>query len=65
MSLYVCLVCGYAYDTSVGDPQASIPPNTDFNALPEDWGCPDCGTSADNFFEYSDRTASLGYSASD
>ena len=28
-----------------GDPEAGIEPGTSFEALPEDWICPECGVS--------------------
>ncbi|MEZ7197644.1 rubredoxin [Pseudodesulfovibrio karagichevae] len=49
MSRYVCLVCGYVYDQKDGDPDSGTPPGTDFNALPEDWRCPECGADRGNF----------------
>jgi rubredoxin len=35
---YQCGVCGYLYELSKGDPEASIAPNTAFNDLPADFG---------------------------
>ncbi len=49
MTLYVCMVCGYIYDPSEGDPDAGIPAGTTFDALPEDWVCPVCGAGKDEF----------------
>lgn len=40
---YVCMGCGYEYDPEKGDPEAGIEPGTSFEALPEDWICPECG----------------------
>lgn len=48
MSKYEC-VCGYVYDPAIGDQNGGIAPGTDFNDLPEDWVCPDCGASKDAF----------------
>ena len=42
---YVCMGCGYEYDPEKGDPEAGIEPGTSFEALPEDWICPECGVS--------------------
>ena len=36
---------GYEYDPEKGDPEAGIEPGTSFEALPEDWICPECGVS--------------------
>lgn len=46
---YVCSLCGYVYDPEKGDPSQGIEPGTPFEALPEDWTCPVCGTVKDNF----------------
>ncbi len=40
---YVCNGCGHEYDPFEGDPAGEISPGTAFEALPEDWVCPDCG----------------------
>jgi rubredoxin len=50
MSKYEC-VCGYVYDPAAGDPDNGIEPGTAFADLPEDWVCPLCGASQDNFEE--------------
>lgn len=39
---YVCSICGYVYDPAEHDGIA-------FEALPEDWTCPRCRQSKDNF----------------
>jgi rubredoxin len=49
MEKWECLVCGYIYDPAEGDPDAGIEPGTAFEALPEDWVCPDCGAGKDMF----------------
>ncbi len=46
---YVCNVCGYVYDPSLGDPSVGIAPGTPFDALPDDWACPECGVGKDQF----------------
>lgn len=51
MGRYVCTVCGYVYDPKQGDPEAGIKPGTSFEDLPEDWVCPLCGASKDEFEE--------------
>jgi rubredoxin len=38
---YVCGVCGYIYDPDEED--------VSFEDLPEDWVCPICGASKDQF----------------
>ena len=49
MQKYVCDVCGYIYDPEVGDPDNDIEAGTSFEALPDDWVCPMCGASKDDF----------------
>jgi flavin reductase (DIM6/NTAB) family NADH-FMN oxidoreductase RutF/rubredoxin len=49
MKKYVCGVCGYIYDPEKGDPEGKIPPGTPFEKLPDDWTCPVCGASKDQF----------------
>ncbi len=46
---YKCSVCGYIYDPAEEDPDNGITPGTDFNMLPDDWVCPVCGASKDEF----------------
>ena len=49
MDKYVCELCGYVYEPEKGDPDNSIDPGTSFEDIPEDWVCPLCGASKDNF----------------
>ncbi len=49
MKKYECVVCGYIYDPEEGDPDNGIEPGTAFEDLPDDWECPDCGASKDDF----------------
>ena len=46
---YVCTVCGYIYDSDVGDPSSGVKPGTHFEKLPADWVCPSCGATKDQF----------------
>ncbi len=46
---YECTVCGYRYDPAKGDPERNIPPGTPFEELPDDWTCPVCGATKDQF----------------
>ncbi|WP_346914885.1 acyl-CoA dehydrogenase family protein [Clostridium sp.] len=48
---YVCNGCGYEYDPAIGDIENDISPETLFEALPEEWICPDCGEEKDSFIE--------------
>ena len=46
---YICTVCEYIYDPTLGDPDSGIEPGTAFEDIPEDWVCPDCGVSKSDF----------------
>ena len=46
---YKCTVCGYVYDPEKGDPESGIAPGAPFEELPDDWVCPVCGASKDEF----------------
>ncbi len=46
---YVCDVCGWVYDETVGDPDNGIAPGTKFEDLPDDFACPLCGVGKDMF----------------
>ena len=48
---YVCIICGYEYDENLGDPENGIDENTDFEELPENWLCPLCGATKEDFTE--------------
>ena len=49
MQKYVCTVCHYVYDPSVGDADNGIAAGTSFEDLPEDWVCPLCSVGKDMF----------------
>jgi rubredoxin len=49
MDKYVCNVCGYVYDPAEGDPDNGVKAGTAFENLPDDWVCPICGASKDEF----------------
>lgn len=46
---YACPICQYVYNPAKGDPDNGIAPDTDFEDLPEDWQCPLCGVSKEEF----------------
>ena len=48
---YVCKICGWVYDPTEGDPDAGIAPGTPFEDLPEDYVCPVCMATKDEFEE--------------
>ena len=49
MKKYECMMCGYIYDESLGDPAEGIAPGTAWEDIPEDWYCPDCGATKEDF----------------
>ncbi|MHC4426028.1 MAG: rubredoxin [Planctomycetota bacterium] len=49
MKKYKCLMCGYVYDPTVGNPDNGAEAGTAFEDLPDDWVCPDCGVGKDEF----------------
>jgi rubredoxin len=54
MKKYRCLICGYIYDPAEGDPDGGVAPGTPFEKIPDDWVCPVCGASKDDFEEVQD-----------
>ena len=52
MQKYECSICGYIYDSSIGDPDNGIPVGTDFLDIPDEWVCPICGAPKTDFFPY-------------
>jgi rubredoxin len=46
---YVCSVCGYIYQPSLGDSDNGIAAGTEFSELPDSWVCPVCGAAKDAF----------------
>jgi len=55
MKKYACTLCVYVYDPEQGDPDSGIEPGTAFEDLPDDWVCPDCGASKDDFEEVEEQ----------
>jgi len=41
----------WVYDPEEGDPENGIEPGTQFKDLPDDWQCPMCGASKDDFMK--------------
>ena len=56
---YICELCGYVYRSENGDPENGVAPRTDFEDVPEDWVCPLCGASKEDFEEYTDEVEEL------
>lgn len=49
MDRYVCTICGYVYDPKQGDPDNGVAAGTKWEDVPDDWECPVCGASKDDF----------------
>ena len=49
MSKFVCSVCSYIYDEAAGDPNAGVAPGTKWEDLPDNWTCPVCGATKEEF----------------
>lgn len=49
MQDYICKSCGHIYDSAVGDPEAGTEAGIPFEALPDDWVCPQCGAAKTEF----------------
>ena len=49
MQKYICTTCGYIYDPEAGDLDSGIEPGTPFENIPDDWVCPVCGATKDQF----------------
>jgi len=47
--LWECTVCGFVYAERLGLPDEGIRPGTAWDDIPDDWVCPDCGTSKAHF----------------
>ena len=51
MAKYVCTVCNWEYDETVGYEEGGIAPGTKFDELPDDFECPLCHVGKDMFEE--------------
>ena len=49
MDKYECLMCGWIYDPEKGDPAGGIKPGTPFEKIPDNWMCPLCGVTKEDF----------------
>jgi rubredoxin-NAD+ reductase len=49
---YICKACGLLYKEEEGDPDSGIAPGTRFEDIPDDWSCPLCGVSKEDFELY-------------
>ncbi|MBE6596045.1 MAG: rubredoxin [Ruminococcaceae bacterium] len=58
---HVCALCGYVYKSKKGDPENGVPAGTDFEDISEDWVCPLCGASKEDFDTVNDDDDGYGF----
>jgi rubredoxin len=46
---WMCLICGWVYYEDEGCPEEGIAPGTAWDDVPDDWVCPECGATKDDF----------------
>ncbi|HWR00947.1 MAG TPA: rubredoxin [Chlorobaculum sp.] len=51
MAKWKCTICGYIYDSEIGDPEEGVAAGTPFEAIPDTWICPVCGVGKEDFQE--------------
>jgi rubredoxin-NAD+ reductase len=51
---WTCAVCDYVYDEALGDPDHGLALGTRYEAIPDDWNCPDCGVTKADFYCFDD-----------
>lgn len=49
MRKWMCLNCGWMYDEALGDPDHGLAPGTAWDAVPDSWVCPECGSGKADF----------------
>lgn len=49
MEEYTCKSCGYVYDPALGDPDRGVEAGMPFEAIADDWVCPQCGAAKVEF----------------
>lgn len=55
MKKYLCVVCGYIYNPVEGDEDSGIAPGTAFEDIPDDWTCPVCAVTKEDFVVYEEQ----------
>ncbi len=49
MKIYACTLCGYEYIEEDGDKESGVEAGTEFEDIPNDWVCPVCGATKEEF----------------
>ena len=60
MARWLCQVCGYVYDETLGEKETGTPPGTRFEDLPADWKCPICGLGKEVFVKIDEEAPAAG-----
>ena len=51
MKKWQCRFCSHVYDEALGEPDMGIEPGTRLEDLPEEWFCPECGATKEDYEE--------------
>jgi len=51
MEKYQCAICGWIYDPAKGDPEHGIEAGINFEDLADNWRCPVCGATKEDFMK--------------
>jgi rubredoxin len=54
---WICITCGHIYDEELGDEVEGFAPGTRFEDIPNDWCCPDCGATKEDYVLYQEKSA--------
>ncbi len=49
LKTWMCLICGWIYNETVGDPDHGIEPGTPWESVSMNWTCPECGARKEDF----------------
>ncbi|WP_083491805.1 rubredoxin [Pseudomonas taeanensis] len=52
---WICITCGHIYDEALGDEVEGFAPGTRFEDIPNDWCCPDCGATKEDYVLYQEK----------
>lgn len=47
--VWQCILCGFIYEEELGLPDEGIPAGTRWEAVPDDWMCPECSATKADF----------------
>ena len=49
MRKWQCVICGFIYDEAEGLEDEGIAPGTQWEDIPEDFSCPECSSTKEDF----------------